>query len=67
MIANVLPDGSSLLNWGLANDSLIYFSCAVPLLAVGPAFLFSAEEFSELDVDRVTFATTLCSFVDGLQ
>ena len=51
----------------MANDSLIYFSCAVPLLAVGPAFLFSAEEFSELDVDRVTFATTPCSFVDGLQ
>ena len=68
-MASVSPDGISLLNRGLLNDAFMYFSRAVPSLAICPVFFCSSDDLSasELDVDRVTFAITLCSFLDCLQ
>jgi hypothetical protein len=64
-MANVLPDSGSSLNRGFRNDSFVKSSAAVFLLSVCAVPFCSADEFSELDVDRVTFAITFCSFVDG--
>ena len=54
---------------GDSQCALIYTSRAVPLLSISPVFFFIAEDFSafELDVDRVIFAITFCSFVYGFQ
>jgi hypothetical protein len=58
-IVNVFPDIFRLRNWGSVDVSFIYASRAVPLLAICAVRFCSADEFSELDVDRVTFAITL--------
>jgi hypothetical protein len=68
-MANVFPDFGSSLNWGFRNDSFIYFSAAVSLPSVGSVGNVRRDKFCApvLEVDRVTFAITFCSFVDGLQ